>query len=64
LISGFKQQEAYTGKSLGRAIQSTIESKVGAKVDVVAGLIAAMLKGEKGTWDGKEVVSLPVGADA
>jgi hypothetical protein len=47
-----------------RVMQSTIESKISAEADVVAGLVAAMLKGEKGAWDANQVVRLPVGADA
>jgi NAD(P)-dependent dehydrogenase (short-subunit alcohol dehydrogenase family) len=64
----FKQHEAYVGKNLRteimRNIQADIESKIGADADAVADVIAGVFRGEKGAWDGKEVLRLPVGADA
>lgn len=68
MVGDFKQHEAYVGKNLRteftRAVQTAVGSKIGADPDVVAALIANVLKGQKGVWDGKEVLRLPVGADA
>jgi len=66
--SSFNQHEAYIGKNLRtemmRSMQANIESKIGAGPDAVADVLAAVLRGEKGNWDGKEILRLPVGADA
>ena len=66
--TSFRQHKAYVGKNLRtevmRTIQEDLESKLAADADVVADLIAAVLRGESGTWDGKEVLRLPIGADS
>ena len=66
--TGFKQHKAYVGKNLRtdmmKGMKENIESKIAADPDVVAEVLAAVLRGEKGSWDGKEVLRLPLGADS
>jgi NAD(P)-dependent dehydrogenase (short-subunit alcohol dehydrogenase family) len=64
----FEQHPAYVGKGLGADRMKEIRSHLGvnfaADADVVSDLIVEVLKGEKGTWDGKELLRLPIGADS
>jgi NAD(P)-dependent dehydrogenase (short-subunit alcohol dehydrogenase family) len=68
MVGDFKQHEAYVGKNLQTEMTRMVEelgaTQFWADPDAVAVLISDVLKGEKGVWDGKEVLRLPVGADS
>jgi NAD(P)-dependent dehydrogenase (short-subunit alcohol dehydrogenase family) len=66
--TNFTQHAAYVGKNLRtdqmRGMREAIASNLSAEPDAVANVLSAVLRGEKGVWDGKEVLRLPIGADA
>lgn len=61
-----KQHEAYVGKGLAtdtiKDMRTAFEEKTGADPDIVSDLMVAVLKGEKGNWDGRDLLRLPITA--
>jgi len=68
MVGGFPENPAYVKRGLAtekmKAMQATIEPLIGAEPDTVAGVIAAVARGEQGDWSGTELLRLPLGADA
>lgn len=65
---GVVQHEAYKGKDLAldkiKGMRGAFEDKIGANSDDVAKLMVKVVVDEDHKWGGKELLRLPVGADA